>query len=73
MHRPISGQYYTAESGDTFPVIATRAYGLAENWTLIRDANQLQFKTDDQEAVQPGEVLFIPPDPVLIALKNAQT
>lgn len=73
MHRPIPGKYYTAETGDTFPIIATRAYGLAENWTLIRDANQLQFKTDDQECIQPGEVIFIPVDPVIIALKNSQT
>lgn len=73
MIRPIPGQNYTAKSGDTLPLIATKAYGLSENWTLIRDANQFQFKTDDQECVQPGEVLFIPIDPVIQGLKNSLT
>ena len=70
--RPIPGQYYTVEPGDTFPTIAARAYGLSDNWPLIRDANQLVLKTDSEEEVQPEEVLFIPPDPVIIELKNNQ-
>ncbi len=70
--RPIPGQQYTAEPGDTLPIISTRAYGVSENGSLIRDANQFQFKTDTLEEVQPGEVLFIPFDPVIEALKNSQ-
>ena len=69
MERPRQGQNYTVKSGDTFPIIAVRAGLLESDWPLIRNANQLQFKTDDQESVQPGEVLFIPIDPVIAALK----
>ena len=70
--RPIPGQYYTAEPGDTLPSIAARAYGLSENWSLISGANQFVLKTDNQEEVQPEEVLFIPFDPVIVSLKNDQ-
>ncbi len=73
MARPIPGQSYTAVTGDTFPIIAARAYGLSDNWPLIREANQLQFKTDNQEEIKPGEVVFIPFDPEIIALKNTQS
>ena len=70
--RPTPGENYTAKDGDTLPIIAGRAYGLQEKWTLINDANQKEFKTDNQEQVQPGEVLYIPEDPELIALQNTQ-
>ena len=73
MARPIPGEPYTVEPGDTFPSIATKAYGLSDNWPLIRNANQLIFKTDTQEDVEPGEVLFIPLDPDIIGLKNSQS
>lgn len=73
MARSTPGQTYTAVSGDTLPIIASRAYGLSEKWTLIRDSNSIEFKTDNLEEVQPGEVLFIPVDPDIIALKNQQS
>lgn len=71
MARPTQGEFYTAEDGDTLPSIAIKA-GLVDNWQLIREANQLTLKTTDQEAVQPGERLYIPEDPVIIALKNSR-
>lgn len=70
--KPTPGQNYTAVNGDTLPKIAARAYGLSENWPMILDANQLQFKVDNQEQVQPGEILYIPVDPELENLKNIQ-
>lgn len=73
MTRPIPGQNYTAVTGDTLPIIASRAYGLSEKWILIRNANQLKYKTDNEEEIQPGEVVFIPQDPETVALRNAQS
>lgn len=70
MTRPIKGTYYTVQEGDDYPKIALRAYGIAEKWTLIRDANQLQYKTTNLEQVNPGEQLFIPSDPELIEIKQ---
>lgn len=73
MARPIQGEQYTAREGDTLRNIAARAYGLGENWTLIRDANQFALKVDDQESVGEGEVLFIPVDPDVQDLKDSQS
>lgn len=69
MPRPIQGQQYIVQNGDTLPSIAIRA-GLIDNWPLIRDANSFVFKTDNQEQIQTGEVIYIPHDPEIIALKN---
>lgn len=73
MSRPKPGENYEAVTGDTLPIIASRAYGLSEKWPLIKNANQFKFKVDNQEQVQPGEVLYIPFDPELVALKNQQS
>jgi len=70
--RPIPGNSYIVQFGDTYPKIAQRAYGISEKWTLIRDCNQLQFRTVGQEDIQPGEVIFIPVDPDIVSLKNSQ-
>ena len=72
MTRPIQGQSYTTRAGDTLRNIAARAYGLSENWTLIRSANHFATKTSDQESVNEGEVLFIPTDPDTQDLKDRQ-
>lgn len=72
MTTPKQGQFYTAVNGDTLPSIARRAK-LGDNWSLIRDANTFQFKTDDLQCIQPGEVVFIPQDQEKIALKNSQS
>ena len=68
---PKQGQFYTAETGDTLPKIAIRAK-LGTNWPLILEANTLEFKVEDQECIQPGEVIYIPEDQERIALQNAQ-
>jgi nucleoid-associated protein YgaU len=70
MTRPTQGQNYTAKEGDTLRTIATRAYGLGDKYTLIRNGNQFEFPADTDEDVQPGEQLFIPFDPELINLQN---
>ena len=70
MPRPTPGSSYTVQPGDTFPSIATRAYGLSERWPLIRNANQLQFSVSNQEEVSPGEVIYIPVDPEIEFLRN---
>ena len=72
MINPIQGEQYTVKEGDTLPSIAARAYGLSENWTLIRDANQFALKTSDLEDVSEGETIFIPSDPDIQNLRNEQ-
>lgn len=72
MVRPVQNEQYTVQSGDTLRSIAARAYGLSENWTLIRDANQFTLKTDNLESVSEGENIFIPPDPDIQNLKDEQ-
>lgn len=72
MSRPIQGEQYTVKDGDTLRNIAARAYGLGENWTLIRDANQFDLKTADLESVSEGETIFIPDDPDTQNLKDEQ-
>lgn len=72
MNRPIQGENYTVQNGDTLRSIASQAYGLGENWPLIRDANQFTTKTDSLESVNEGEVLYIPIDPDIQDLKNSQ-
>ena len=72
MIRPTQGGQYTVKNGDTLRTIAAQAYGLAENWTLIRDANQFSLKTDDLESVSEGETLIIPFDPDVQNLRDEQ-
>lgn len=72
MSRPIQGEQYTVENGDTLRSIAAEAYGLGENWTLIRDANQFGLKTGAFEGVNEGEIIFIPSDPDIQNLKDEQ-
>lgn len=68
---PKQGQFYTAQTGDTLPKIAIRAK-LGNNWPLILEANQLEYKVDNQESIQPGETIYIPVDQEKIDLQNAQ-
>ena len=71
--RPTQGQYYIVQNGDTFPKIAARAGYISSDWPIIRDANQLELKTNNQEDVQPGEKIFIPFDPSVQELENLQS
>ena len=70
MSKPIPGQTYTVQNGDTLPIISTKAYGIDSNGQLIRDANQITLTTSNLDEVQPGEMLFIPFDPLVQQLKN---
>jgi nucleoid-associated protein YgaU len=70
MSNPIQGQFYTSKAGETLRTIANQAYGLSESWTLIRDANQFNLKTSEEDAVQEGESLFIPVDPDIQGLQD---
>ena len=72
MTNPTQGEQYTVKEGDTLLSIAARAYGLSENWTLIRDANQFALKTSTLESVSEGETIFIPSDPDIQNLRNEQ-
>jgi nucleoid-associated protein YgaU len=68
--KPIQGQTYIVQNGDTLTKISSKAYGVDSNGQLIRDANQIVFATDNLNEVQPGEQLFIPFDPIIQQLKN---
>ena len=60
MSKPIPGQQYIVQSGDTFSIISKRAYGDARYYTRIKAANQSNFKSDDPDVIFPGQVLNIP-------------
>ncbi len=49
---------YTVEEGDTLYKIATRFYGKASAWKLIRDANRATISTDGR--VKAGQKLKMP-------------
>jgi nucleoid-associated protein YgaU len=53
------GTNYTVQSGDTLSSIAQRAYGDANQWPKIYDANR-QVIGNDPNLIRPGEVLYIP-------------
>lgn len=60
MAQPIPGSDYTVQANDTLSSIAQRAYGNANAWQKIYDANK-QVIGNDPNLLQVGEVIFIPP------------
>jgi len=70
MARPIPGTFYTVQRGETFKLIAKRAYGIEDKWILIQNANQLEIKKSDTTGILEGETLFIPIDPDLINIRQ---
>ncbi|HEV2659589.1 MAG TPA: LysM peptidoglycan-binding domain-containing protein [Ktedonobacteraceae bacterium] len=60
MAQPIPGSNYTVQANDTLSSIAQRAYGNANAWQKIYDANK-QVIGNDPNLLQVGEVIFIPP------------
>ncbi|OLB55936.1 MAG: hypothetical protein AUI01_07200 [Ktedonobacter sp. 13_2_20CM_2_56_8] len=60
MAQATPGSNYTVQPGDTLSSIAQRAYGDANQWQKIYDANK-QVIGNDPNLIRPGEVLFIPP------------
>ncbi|HET9919996.1 MAG TPA: LysM peptidoglycan-binding domain-containing protein [Ktedonobacteraceae bacterium] len=56
---PTPGANYTVQSGDTLSSIAQRAYGDANQWQVIYNANR-QVIGNDPNLIRAGMVLFIP-------------
>lgn len=54
---------HTVQKGDTLSKIAQEAYGRADRWKPIFDANR--DKLDDPDRIYPGQVLVIPDLPNL--------
>ena len=53
------GSNYTVEPNDTLSGIAQQAYGNANDWHVIYDANT-QVIGPNPNLIRPGEVLYIP-------------
>jgi nucleoid-associated protein YgaU len=51
---------YTVVAGDSLSKIAKRAYGNANEWRRIYDANR-QLIGDNPDFIKPGQKLTIPP------------
>jgi hypothetical protein len=60
MAQATPGSDYTVQAGDTLSSIAQQAYGDANQWQKIYDANK-QVIGGDPNLIRPGQVLFIPP------------
>lgn len=54
---------YTVQRGDSLSKIAQQAYGRADRWHAIFDANRDQI--DDPDLIHPGQVLVLPDLPKL--------
>lgn len=72
MSKATPGKQYTVQTGDTLPSVASAAYGNPAKQELIRDVNQTQIKFTNIEDLAPGQVLLIPIDNELNALRQAQ-
>ena len=66
------GKQYTVQTGDTMPSVASAAYGDPAKQELIRDVNQSNIKFTSLEDLAPGQILLIPIDNELNALRQAQ-
>jgi hypothetical protein len=59
MAQPTPGSTYSVQSGDTLSSIAQHAYGDANEWLKIYNAN-MQVIGNDPNFLQTGEILHIP-------------
>lgn len=59
MAQPTPGSNYTVQANDTLSSIALQAYGNANAWQKIYDANK-QVIGNDPNLLHAGEVIFIP-------------
>ena len=66
MPKPIPGQQYTVQPGDTLSDIASRAYGLPAEHTRIMNANGIT----NADKIIVGQVLIIPVIPELETIKR---
>lgn len=55
---PPAAKTYTVAKGDSLSKIAKQAYGNANRWREIFDANRDQL--DNPDLIQPGQVLKLP-------------
>lgn len=73
MGLPIPGKQYIVQDEDTLSQIAQRAYGDAQYWPRIFQANQSNLKSDNPDTIFPGTVINIPVIPEVDQLKNNVT
>jgi prophage tail gpP-like protein len=64
MSKATAGTQYTVVIGDTLTGIAQQAYGDGTQWRIIWRANQTVLRSDDPNLIFPGEVIYIPPNPL---------
>jgi nucleoid-associated protein YgaU len=57
---PPAAERYTVVAGDSLSKIAQHAYGNANEWRRIYDANR-QLIGDNPDLIKPGQKLTIPP------------
>ena len=72
MSKPIPGQPYITQKGDSLPSIASAAYGDPSKWPLIDNVNPSQIKYTDVEKIASGQSILIPIDTVNNSLRQAQ-
>lgn len=70
--KPIPGQPYTTQPGDTLPSIASAAYGDPSKWPLISNVNPSQIKYTSVEDIASGQNILIPVDTINDSLRQAQ-
>lgn len=58
--KPIPGERYTTQEGDSLSRIAAIAYGDSTRWPDIWDANKTTLRSNDPNLIFPGEQIFIP-------------
>ncbi|MHA1287296.1 MAG: phage baseplate assembly protein [Candidatus Thorarchaeota archaeon] len=68
--KPIPGTHYTVIKGDRLWTIAKRAYGNGTKWKVIWEANQTVLRSGNPNMIYPDEVIFIPGDAPIEAIKE---
>jgi prophage tail gpP-like protein len=71
MSKPIPGQQYTVQSGDTLSSISNQAYGSSKYYNRIKKANKSNLKSTDPDEIFPGEIINIPVIAEIDTLKTA--
>lgn len=60
MPKPQPGKQYVIQDEDTLSQVSLRAYGDAQYWPRIWEANQSRLRSGDPHLIFPGEVIVIP-------------
>jgi prophage tail gpP-like protein len=61
--KPIPGKQYTIVDENTLSQVAARAYGDAQLWPRIWQANQTRLQSGNPDLIFPGETILIPEIP----------